>query len=214
MSGTNQIFNNVSDNTVMHPTSRKLLRTWERIRGEEAAPLRTDITMRDLVAIVPWTCILARDPHKMSYMYRLAGSALCETIGRQLTGTMAFDDWSNFDRETIVRGLDTVVGMKQPCVGRFLAHSFRGREVGFELVAVPVISANGRDVHALTTIAPFRDARGVTPDPLVEFKVRKIRVLWSDQLPGKPVCTPASSSDEVRRINSSFLRVIEGGKAS
>jgi hypothetical protein len=213
MSGTTKIINNVYDEMIMHPTSRELLRTWERIRGEEAAPLRTDITMRDLVAIIPWTCILHRDPHKMSYMYRLAGSAVCETLGRQLTGTTAFDDWSNFDRETVVRGLDTVVGMKQPCVGRFLAYSFGGREVGFELAAVPVISANGRDVHALTTISPFRDSHGIAADPLVKFQVRKIRILWSDQLPGKPVSTPASSSDEVRRINSSFLRVIEGGKA-
>ncbi len=213
MSGTNQIFNNVTDEIVMHPTSRKLLRAWERIRGEDAAPLRTDITMRDLDRIIPWTCILARDPHKLSYVYRLAGSAVCDTMGQQLTGATAFDDWPNFDRETILRGLDTVVGMKQPCVGRFLAHSFSGREVGFELLAVPVISANGRNVHALTTIAPFRDARGVAPDPLVTFQVRKIRILWSDMLPGEPVSTPASSSDEVRRINSSFLRVIDGGKA-
>ncbi|WP_108883016.1 PAS domain-containing protein [Anderseniella sp. Alg231-50] len=213
MSGTNQIINNVSDDAVMHPTSRRLLRTWERIRGEESAPLRNDITMRDLVSIIHWTCILNRDPHKLSYMYRLAGSAICETMGRQLTGTTAFDDWSNFDRETIIRGLDSVVGMKQPCVGRFMAYSYSGCEVGFEMVAVPVISANGRDVHALTTIAPFRDGRGVTADPLVEFHVRKIRILWSDHLPGKPASTPASSSDEVRRINSSFLRVIKGGKA-
>lgn len=213
MSGTNRFFNDDLDDTVIHPTSRELLRTWERIRGEAAAPLRSEISMRDMISIVPWTCILHRDPHKMSYTYRLAGSAVCETMGRQLTGTTAFDDWSSFDRDTIVRGLDTVVGMNQPCVCRFLAYSFGGREVGLELTSVPVISSNGRNVHALTTIAPFRDARGISADPLVEFHVRKIRVLWSDQVPGKPVSTPVSSRDEVRRINSSFLRVIEGGKS-
>ena len=212
MSGTNQFFNDDPDDTVMHPTSRELFRAWERIRGEEAAPLRSHITMRELIAIIPWVSILHRDLHQMSYVYRLAGSAVCETMGRQLTGTTAFDDWPNFDRETITRGLDTVVGMKQPCVGRFLAHSFGGREVGFELAAVPIMAANGIDVHALVTIAPFRDARGIVEDPLVEFKVRKIRILWSDQLPGKPITRPVSSSDEVRRINSSFLRVIDGGK--
>lgn len=213
MSGTSQFFNDDPDDTVMHPTSRELFRTWERIRGEEAAPLRSDVTMRELIAIVPWVSILHRDLHKMSYVYRLAGSAVCETMGRQLTGTTAFNDWPNFDRETIIRGLDTVVGMKQPCVGRFLAHSFGGREVGFELAAVPIMAADGADVHALVTIAPFRDARGIVTDPLVGFQVRKIRILWSDQLPGKPISRPISSSDEVRRINSSFLRVIDGGKA-
>jgi len=213
MSGTNQFFNDDPDYTVMHPTSRELFRTWERIRGEEAAPLRSDVSMRELIAIVPWVSILHRDLYKMSYVYRLAGSAVCETMGRQLTGTTAFDDWPSFDRETIIRGLDTVVGMKQPCVGRFLAHSFGGREVGFELAAVPIMSANGEDVHALVTIAPFRDAHGIVEDPLVGFKVRKIRILWSDQLPGKPISRPISCSDEVRRINSSFLRVIDGGKA-
>lgn len=213
MSGTNRFFNDDPDDTVMHPTSRKLFRTWEHIRGEEAAPRRSNVSMRELIAIIPWVSILHRDPHKMSYVYRLAGSAVCETMGRQLTGTTAFEDWSNFDRETVIRGLDTVVGMKQPCVGRFMAHSFGGREVGFELAAVPIVAANGSSVHALVTIAPFRDARGIIEDPLVDFQVRKIRILRSDQLPGKPVLRPTSSSDEVRRINSSFLRVIDGGKA-
>ncbi len=213
MSGTKQFFNDDPDDTVMHPTSRELFRTWERIRGEEAAPLRSVITMSELISIIPWVSILHRDQHNRSYVYRLAGSAVCETFGRQLTGTTAFDDWPSFDRETIIRGLDTVVGMKQPCVGRFMAHSFGGREVGFELAAVPIMAKNGIDVHALVTIAPFRDARGIVKDPLVDFQVRKIRILWSDQLPGKPVSRPVSSSDEVRRINSSFLRVIDGGKA-
>jgi hypothetical protein len=51
-------------------------------------------------------------------------------------------------------------------------------------------------------------------DPLVDFEIRRIRILWSDHLPGTPaaVATPYSSQD-VHRINSSFLRVIDGGKS-
>ena len=124
-------------------------------------------------------------------------------------------DWPSFDRETIVRGLDTVVGMKQPCVGRFLARSFGGREVGFEFAAVPVIASDGEEIHAMATFATFRDHRDQSGDPLVDFEIRRIRILWSDQLPGTPALTaaPACGNQDVRRINSSFLRVIDGGKA-
>lgn len=214
MSGNTSIFNTQADDTVMHPTNRELLRSWERIRGARNAPLRSEMTMRALSSIVPWTCVLSRDPHKMSYMFRLAGSAVCDIWGKQLTGTVAFADWPTFDRETMLRALDTVVGMKQPCVGRFLAHSFGGNEIGFEFTAVPVISANGTTVHALMTFAPFKRKNALQADPLVDFKVRRIRILWSDQIPGQPVTVPASSSADAERFNTSFLRVIDGGKSN
>ncbi|MGB7205712.1 MAG: PAS domain-containing protein [Anderseniella sp.] len=212
MSGNTNTFNTDPDNGVIHPTSRQLFRTWERLRGENSAPLRSQMTISELSAIIPWVCILHRDLDRMSYVFRLAGSAVCDIWGRPLTQSVAFQDWSSFDRETIVRALDTVVGMKQPCVARFVAYSFGGREVGFELLAVPVLAANGKDVHAMLTIAPFRDRRGLEADPLVDFQIRKIKVLWTDELPGEPVRTKAFSNDDVKRMNTSFLRVIDGGK--
>jgi hypothetical protein len=213
MASKTHIFNNGPDEAAMHPASRSLLRTWERLRGESSAPKRSDVTMRDLSSILPWVCILHRDPQQMAYTWRLAGSGVCETWGRTLTGLPAFNDWPSFDGETIVRGLDTVVGMKQPCVGRFIARSFGGREVGFEFAAVPVIANDGESVHVLATFATFRDQRRISGDPLVDFEIRRIRILWSDQLPGAPATTsPAYSNNDVRRINSSFLRVIDGGK--
>ncbi len=214
MASNTHIFNNGPDDAAMHPASRTLLRTWERIRGEANAPHRHDIGLRDLAEVVPWVCTLARDNEQMAYTWKLAGSAVCETWGRPLTGMQAFADWPSFDRETIVRGLDTVVGMKQPCVGRFLARSFGGREVGFEFAAVPVIAGDGESVQALATFATFRDRREMEGDPLVDFEIRRIRILWSDQLPGTPAAQAAEiySNSDVRRINSSFLRVIEGGK--
>jgi hypothetical protein len=208
------IFNNGPDESAMHPAGRTLLRTWERARGEDSAPRRSDLTMRDLAGILPWVCVLHRDPNHLAYTWRLAGTGVCETWGKSLTGQPAFMDWPSFDRETIVRGLDTVVGMKQPCVGRFLARSFGGREVGFEFAAVPVIANDGESVHAMATFATFRDQRDATGDPLVDFEIRRIRILWSDQVPGTPAFTaPACDNHDVRRINSSFLRVIDGGKA-
>jgi hypothetical protein len=216
MASNTHIFNNGPEEAAMHPVSRTLLRKWERIRGERNAPLRTDMSIRELSDIVPWVSTLARDTDNLAYTWRLAGTGICETWGRPLTGRPAFADWPTFDRDTIVRGLDTVVGMKQPCVGRFLARSFGGREVGFEFAAVPVVAeqADTEVVQALTTFATFRDRRDLSGDPLVDFEIRRIRILWSDQLPGTPAAVAAAySSNDVRRINTSFLRVIDGGKA-
>jgi len=212
MSGTTQIYNDVADDATLHPTSRKLFNTWERIRGDRTAPSRSAISMRDLSAILPSTCILQRDPHHMSYVYRLAGSAACKMAGRQLTGTTAFDDGSDFDRETIVRTLDTVVAMKRPCIAHFVAQSFSGREISFEFAAVPVISADEEEVQILATMAPFLDARALNADPLVQFHVRMTRILRGTRLPGKPVSIALGDSEDNRRIKSGFLRVIEGGK--
>ncbi len=212
MSGTTQFYNDVADDAILHPTSRKLFNTWECIRGENPAPSRSAISMRDLAAILPWTCILQRDPQNMSYVYRLAGSAACKMTGRQLTGTTAFNDGSDTDRETIVRSLDTVVAKKRPCIAHFVAQSFSGRELSFEFAAVPVISADDTDVQVLATMAPFLDARGLSADPLVQFHVRMTRILWGNQLPGKPVSTAHCCNDDNRGIQTGFLRVIEGGK--
>lgn len=213
MSGTINFYNDDADDTILHPTSRKLLNTWERIRGEHTTPSRSAISMRDLAPILPCTCILQRDPRNMSYVYRLAGSAVCKMTGRQLTGTTAFHDGSDFDRETIVRTLDTVIKMKRPCISHFVAQSFSGRELSLEFAAVPVVSADGMDIQVLATMAPFMDVCALPSDPLVQFHVRMTRILWGDQQPGKPVSTTLCGNDDNRRINSGFLRVIEGGKA-
>jgi hypothetical protein len=214
MSSETPICNDVTDNTVMHPTCRELLRTWDRLRAEKSAPRRADITLRDLKSIAPWVCILQREPSKPAYTWRLAGSAISETWGRKLTGKHAFADWRSFDRETMVRALDAVVGMKQPAVGRFIAYSFSGSEVGFEFAAVPVVARNGSDIHVMAAISAVRDLRTGLCDPLVDFRVRQLRVLWNDDIATRPAIPHHQpTSIHVNRINSSFLRVINGGKS-
>ena len=64
MASKTNIFNNGPDESAMHPAGRTLLRTWERVRGEQSAPNRTDLTMRDLANILPWVCVLHRDPEQ------------------------------------------------------------------------------------------------------------------------------------------------------
>ena len=47
---------------LLHPGSRALLRHWELIRGERSVPTRGDLDLRKITEIVPWLCILERNP--------------------------------------------------------------------------------------------------------------------------------------------------------
>jgi hypothetical protein len=65
---------------------RGLYRYWERKRARRLMPARTDIDPLDLKPLLGHLFLLEAHPARGSFRYRLAGSAIVEMVGRELTG--------------------------------------------------------------------------------------------------------------------------------
>ena len=68
-----------------HEKSTSLFQYWNRLRGNRPAPRRTEIEPADIKANLADTFILEQDTRGRP-MFRLAGTRLCATFGRELKG--------------------------------------------------------------------------------------------------------------------------------
>ena len=83
-----------------HKTSRELYDYWDRIRGGDPAPRRSDIEPGDIRSILADTFILEAEDRTTS-LIRLAGTRMCALYGREIKGQGFFDFWSDDDRPAI-----------------------------------------------------------------------------------------------------------------
>ena len=199
---------------ILHPTSRSFFRHWEAVRGERPMPARPDIDLAALAPILPWLCILERDPRRRVYTWRLAGTGVCRLWGKELTGREMLAGWDGFERETMTRLLDSVSATHQPCAARFRARSFGGEELGIEMMAVPVLACRpaGDEVQVLAALAPFRDPHWLGRDPLVSFQLARVRVLWTSAMPEADAAMFRLPALAGAAGPAARLRVIDGGR--
>ena len=172
---------------ILHPGSRTLFRHWEMVRGEDSAPVRSELKLHQLHTILPWLCVLERHPLKQSYSWRLAGSGICRLLGTDPTGTRALAGWPQFERETVVRGLDGVVGALQPCVARIKAVSGHGEAIGFEFLALPVQADGTNTIQVAGCFMPFGEPEWFGREVLTGFELSSLRMIWTEPVPGAKI---------------------------
>jgi len=91
-----------------HETSKRLFNYWNTIRGERIAPRRFDVEPGRLGNILPDTFILERNASG-AFVYRLAGTRLCEGMGTDLKGRDFLEAVNAADRATLEPQLGAVV---------------------------------------------------------------------------------------------------------
>jgi hypothetical protein len=195
---------------ILHPGSRSLFRYWEAIRGEASAASRRRLDLNKLRACVPCLYIIERHPQK-GYIWRLAGTRLCQLWRRELTGSPALAGWDAFERHTTERLFEGVVQSHQPFVMRFRLFTSLGHDIGAELIGLPLRSLDGRDTHVFGGIMPFRDIDSLGYDRISAIEMSAARVIWTEPLPGDAFPPRA-------RLGATLpghpLRLISGGRAS
>ena len=80
---------------------------WNEVRAGRLAPRRLEIEPSRITGILAETFMLER-VDQATYPYRLAGTRLCEVLGKELRGTNFLDGWSDQDRPVLERLLASV----------------------------------------------------------------------------------------------------------
>ncbi len=120
-----------------HATSRELFAYWDRVRGGEAAPRRSEIEPGDIRRILADTFILeVVDRH--SHVIRLAGTRMCSLYGREIKGTAFLGLWSAEDRDAIVTAATRVCADAAGAIVDVDLVSARGRSVACEFLLLPL----------------------------------------------------------------------------
>lgn len=189
---------------MLHPGSRVLFRYWDTLRGDMSAPPRDWLDLKKIHNLLPFVFMIERRLGK-AYVWRLAGTQVCELWGMELTGKLAFTQGERFERETLTRLLDRVVDAHQPFVARFRLDSAKGASMAAEFVGLPLEARNGTSTYVFGVMMPFREVRRQRHDQVTSFELAATRTLRTE---------PALMARKMpTRIAPQGFQVINGGRA-
>jgi len=202
-----------------HATSRELYAYWNRIRGDAAAPRRSDIEPGDIRRILPDTFILEIG-RTGNPVVRLAGTRICSLYGREIKGLDFLDLWTAADRETIAGLGDRI---REDAAGAVLdveLISTRGRSVSCEFVLLPLRHGTATHDRVLGSCAAHRRPYWFGSDPIARQRITALRLVWAgEERPllevsksGRFVSLPAAFFLEQRGRRHGHLYVADGGK--
>ena len=130
-------------------TSQKVLRLfdyWHRLRGDRSMPARGDIDAVDIWSLLPNVHLSEwhSDPDRVRY--RLAGTELVASIGREISGRWLTEFHTDpKDVAETVALYRQAIARRAPIIGRTVGTTARLGIDSFEWVVCP-LSSNDRDV--------------------------------------------------------------------
>jgi hypothetical protein len=150
---------------------------------------------------------MERSSRTGKYVWRLAGSKVCELWRRELTGSDVLAGSDRFEFETICRLLDGVRENLQPCTLRLKLTTSLGQSIDTEVIALPLRARDGHNIHIFGGVLPFRDAEALGHERIANVELAGARTIWTEPIPGDhairlPKQRPAYAP----------LRLVSGGK--
>lgn len=206
-----------------HQATIALFQYWDRLRGDRPAPQRTEIEPVDIKSLLADTFILEKDARGEA-IFRLAGTRLCATYGRELKGYSFPLLWSQRDQRIVSRHAYSAFHHNSVVVVGFDGIGANGKTAEFEMVLLPLEGGHGSP-RSLGAITPSTKPYWLGAIPVVENRLTTLRIVDPDRerlflgdrpMIGGPSIMPdqaeitANGVDGGRRIK--HLVVFEGGK--
>ena len=202
-----------------HATSRELFAYWNRIRGSEPAPRRSDIEPGDIRRVLPDTFILeviAAGNHRV----RLAGTRMCSLYGREIKGSNFLDLWSDEDRATIAGAAERVSEDAAGVVIEVDLFSARDRSVTCEFLLLPLRHGVTSHDRILGSCAVHRRPYWFGTDRIVRQAVSGVELLERSRSPSalgpdgnRFVTLPPTFFRTGGGRRHGHLYVVDGGKS-
>lgn len=206
-----------------HRATIALFQYWDRLRADRPAPQRAEIEPVDIKSLLADTFILEKDIRDEA-IFRLAGTRLCATYGRELKGYSFPLLWSPRDQRIISRHVYSVFNDNAVVVIGFEGVGANGKSAEFEMVLLPLHGGHGSQ-RALGAMTAATQPYWLGAIPVTENRIDTLRIvdparerLLTPQRPliGGPSIMPddteitANGVDGGRRIK--HLVVFEGGR--
>ena len=205
--------------------SIELFQYWNRLRGNRAAPERTEIEPTDIKTLLADTFILERDSRGQA-VFRLAGTRICAIFARELKGFSFASLWSEPGCSLAGKLAENTFNNNSVAVITFNGRSIGGRVLEFELTLLPLVGGNDGQ-RALGSIIPAKRPFWLGVDGIRSCNVTSVRAVDPDREPmflkNRPaVPVPTMSAIDRLDVNAKaaghstrrvrHLVVLDGGK--
>ena len=215
-------------NTMKHPTSRLLHAYWDRLRGERAAPERSEIEPGEIRNLLADSLILEIEPARRQAAVRLAGTRLCALFGRELRGAGFAELWGETTPETRPettpeaaaapwRLVETVAVDTVGVVAGLQGLNRRAEAIELELLLLPLRHRGRTQARVLGALSPHCVPAWLGLHPIVHLEATSLRVLdpastQAMRETGLPLEMTAPANDPLP-VRRGHLMVHEGGRA-
>ncbi len=186
---------------MLEPGNQALLQHWDSFRTGNPAPRRSDLDLRQMRRLLPGMFIAESDGLE-GYTWRLAGTGICHLFRREMTGRDFLGGWMSFERGVMTRFLAGVTEDYRQVSFRLRLNTDRGQRIHLEMLALPLIAADGVTTQILGGFSPLEDSQIQIYSKISEMELTSARFLSPLDL-GRDAETPL----EARRK----FRMIEGG---
>ena len=161
--------------------SIELFQYWNRLRGTRPAPRRTEIEPSDIKTLLADTFILEKDVRGEA-VFRLAGTRICATYGRELKGFSFTSLWRDKDQRLMARLAWSVFDSKSVVVASFEGVTRAGRSAAFELLILP-LDLGADQPRCMGILSPAEKPFWLGADPVAEARIESVRVVDPDREP-------------------------------
>lgn len=206
--------------------SIELFRYWNRLRKGRVAPKRSEVEPADIRKLLADTFILEQSSREEG-VFRLAGTRLCSTFGRELKGTAFPSLWRARDQRLVAKMVRNTFTGGSVVLMEYQGISQKGRACPFELLLLP-LDGGENSLRCLGINSPAMQPFWLGADPLIESSLESVRVIDPDReplflgnRPSVPVpplapqardVTPASAPTTAQGRRVGHLLVFDGGR--
>lgn len=156
-----------------------LFQYWNRLRDGRPAPRRTEVEPADIKTLLADTFILEKDTRGEA-VFRLAGTRLCATYGRELKGFSFPSLWRSKDQRLVSRLVDGVFRQQSVVLITYCGLSRNRHSVGFELLALP-LNGGAENLRCLGVISPAEKPFWLGADPIIDAQIDSVRIIDPDK---------------------------------
>lgn len=200
-----------------HKTSKKIFTYWNNLRGDRFAPERTEIEPSDIRDILGDTFILEVDRLYRTISFRLAGTKLCSTYGRELKGVGYLGLWHEVDNLKIFDAVKQVYQDAKPTVIAHLAETENKQFLEYETLLLPLANGTSETVRILGVAAPAEVPTWMGIDSVANNRIKSVRTVTPQELmqapsivPNLTAIEPSDTQDKAPR-KVGHLTVFDGG---
>lgn len=204
----------------MQKTSQILYAYWNEVRGTRMAPRRFEIEPSGMSEVLAETFILERASSR-SAPFRLAGTRICDQLGRELRGTDFLDLWADADRTELEHDIATSADRGAVIVVTFEARGTGDRRARFEVLLLPLFHTRQHVTRFLGAITAVDPPHWLGHERLTIGAVIERRIVWPDGRPHSVIervdrqspFLPSVQASRVVRAERRQFRVYDGGRS-
>ena len=163
-------------------TSQTIYTYWNTVRGDRIAPNRFEIEPSRIPDVLPETFLLERGDSR-TFLFRLAGTRICEQFGTELRGKNFLDGYSDEDQNQLEDDFAAI--SQRGGVGLFHIDAIgrSGKAARFEILAMPLTHTRGTLDRCLGAISAIALPDTIGEEALHKKQLVRREIIWPDGRP-------------------------------